>query len=133
MKISREHGISELKNSYLVLSALLEDLQGNSTLGSLDHESHALLKFVAMSNALGSEVCISDITGNKDLPGSAVTKLKRAHRLKEEGWLAFDSSSLHHRRIKLTLSPVATTEFMKISATLDLQLQDFMNRFVSLK
>lgn len=133
MNILREHRIGDLKNSYLVLSAILEDLQGKSILGSLDHESHALLKFVAMNNALGSEICISDITNNKDLPGSAATKLKRAHLLKAEGWLAFDSSSLHHRRIKLTLSPIATIEFMKIAATLDIKLQDFINRFVSLK
>lgn len=116
----------EQKNTFLALSNILNAVEGSSTFGSIELESQIVLKFIAANEAKDFEVCITDITSNPSIPGAAATKLKRVHRLRDEGWLIFSSSTQHHRRVRIMLSQKSKDEIGKMSEALDIQLHTFL-------
>lgn len=118
----------DLKNTLFALSNILDAAEGRSKLGAMDPESRAILKFVGASTAAGQEVCIKDITGNPQLHGSPVTLVKRIQSLCEGGWLVQGTSTIHHRRVTLNLSPKARRELNSVSSRLESDLDQLFRR-----
>ena len=117
-----------LKNTLFALTNILDAAEGRSGLGTLDPESRAILKFVGASTGAGQEVCIKDITRNPQLHASPVTLVKRIQGLCEGGWLVQGSSQVHHRRVTLSLSPKARRELNAVSAQLESELAQLLQR-----
>lgn len=116
----------ELKNTFLALSNILLAVEGRSVFEHLDMESQAILKFVAANEAQLHELCVTDVTGNPMLPGAPATKLKRIHALQEQGWLLFEKSAQHHRRVRIILAPKATNEMASMTQQLNKQLRSLL-------
>jgi DNA-binding MarR family transcriptional regulator len=103
------------RSIFLEFSNLLKVTEGGCNFGKLDKESQAILKIVANAERLGDELCISDVINESDTGSSPATLLKRVHGLRDRGWLVFEKSRLHHRRIRLRLSEHACEEFERLS------------------
>ena len=117
-----------LKHTLFALTNILDAAEGRSSLGAMDPESRAILKFLGASNEAGQEVCIKDVTRNPQLHGSPVTLVKRIQGLCEGGWLEQGTSPVHHRRVTLTLSPKARRELDAVSTQLEADLQQLFNK-----
>ncbi|MGV0985525.1 MAG: hypothetical protein ACOYB2_13325 [Limnohabitans sp.] len=117
----------EHKITFLALSNILKAVEGGSTFGSIELESQIVLKFIAANEQAGHELCVTDITNNNSIPGAAATKLKRVHRLRDEGWLDFSTSAQHHRRLRIVLSQKAKDEMSQMSELLNLQLRSILS------
>ncbi len=103
---------------FLALSNILKAVEGESAFGQLDAESQSILKLLANCEKAGQEICITEVTSNPALGSSPVTLLKRIHHLRKQGWVSFENSTLHHRRIRLCLSQRAKREFELLSKQL---------------
>ncbi len=108
---------------FLEFSNLLKVTEGGCNFGKLDKESQSILKIVANAERTGSELCISDVINESDTGSSPATLLKRVHGLRDRGWLTFEKSSLHHRRIRLRLSQQSCEEFERLSDRLALLMK----------
>jgi hypothetical protein len=106
------------KNYFLALSNILNAAEGGSQFGLLETEKKEIIKFLAASESIGNEVCMTDITNNPAIPGAPATKLRRVHELKDALWIEFSHSNVHHRRIKVTLSEKANAEMQKMSISI---------------
>lgn len=120
----------DLKNTLFALSNILDAAEGQSSLGAMDPESRAVLKFVGASTHAGQEVCVKDITHNPQLHGSPVTLLRRIQKLCEGGWLVQGTSPLHHRRVTLSLSSKARQELNVVSSKIESELSQLLGRLV---
>jgi len=118
----------KLKNTIFALNNILQAVEGSSELGDLDSESRAILKFVGANEAADHEICVTDITKNAALGGSAVTLMRRLDKLQECGWLVASKSALHHRRIRLTLSPKASKVLNAVSENLDSEIKSMLKK-----
>jgi len=118
----------KLKNTIFALNNILQAVEGSSELGDLDSESRAILKFVGANEAADHEICVTDITKNAALGGSAVTLMRRLDKLQEGGWLVASKSALHHRRIRLTLSPKASKVLNAVSENLDSEIKSMLKK-----
>jgi DNA-binding MarR family transcriptional regulator len=118
----------KLKTTIFALNNILQAVEGSSELGDLDSESRAILKFVGANETTNNEVCVTDITKNASLGGSAVTLMRRLDKLQEQGWILASKSSLHHRRIRLTLSPKASKVLNTVSENLDSEIKSMLKR-----
>lgn len=117
-----------LKNTLFALSNILDAVEGRSSLGAMDPESRAVLKFVGACATAGQEVCIKDVTHNPQLHGSPVTLAKRIQALCDAGWLVQGTSAEHHRRVTLSLSSKARRELNAVSSRLESELAQFLRR-----
>ncbi len=114
------------KNIYIALSNILEAVQTNSELGSLDRESRSILNYLASQQAEAKEICITEITNNNKICGSPVTKFKRIHKLKDDGWITFSHSVFHGRRISISLSPKSEKEILNMSDTVLFNIRELL-------
>lgn len=117
-----------LNNTLFALTNILDAAEGRSGLGALDPESRAILKFVGASSSAGQEVCIKDITRNPQLHASPVTLVKRIQGLCMAGWLEQGTSTVHHRRVTLSLSAKARRELNAVSLQLETDLAQLLKQ-----